>query len=129
MICVSLCFDPTASLVDGPVRPVVPLSAMAVRQLTRVLRLELDSRFVSRSFTLADDPRVRLVMWRKDPPANLDGPVLRYPAEYIDKVVAGLQREALPTLTTRNTGLMLREPWVPDPTIHTHLSMKDSTCF
>ena len=42
MICVSLCFDPSTSTVDGPLRPVGPLSAMAVRQLTQVLGQELE---------------------------------------------------------------------------------------
>ena len=129
MICVSLCFDPSTSTVDGPLRPVGPLSAMAVRQLTQVLGQELDSTLVVKSFPFRDDPRIRLLMWREGLAVVLDGPVRRYPPEYIDKLVAGLQREALPTLTTRNTGIRLREPWVPDPTAHTHLSMKDSTCF
>lgn len=41
MIRISLCFDPARGG-DGPVRPIAPLSATAVRELTQLLNHELN---------------------------------------------------------------------------------------
>ena len=109
MIRISLCFEPARGG-DGPVRPIAPLSATAVRELTQLLNHELNLTPRYRSFALREDPRVRLLLEPIGPSASPDEPVVSYPPEYVEELVETLLTELLPVLSAQNPGLLLARP-------------------